>query len=135
RSHVQARRPSLAMRIDSSCRRAGSATALSREASSPASALLNGASASGAQQAVADATGSIKGKGLGTHPVCVRDRRSSIIDIHQYLAESGPRSMDFDEGAMIMSRVQLALNVDDVDEAVAFYSTLFGAQPAKRRPG
>ena len=34
-----------------------------------------------------------------------------------------------------MSRVQLALNVDDVDEAVAFYSRLFQAQPAKRRPG
>jgi catechol 2,3-dioxygenase-like lactoylglutathione lyase family enzyme len=34
-----------------------------------------------------------------------------------------------------MSRVQLALNVDDVDEAVAFYSALFNAQPAKRRPG
>ena len=34
-----------------------------------------------------------------------------------------------------MSRVQLALNVDDVDEAVAFYSHLFGAEPAKRRPG
>jgi catechol 2,3-dioxygenase-like lactoylglutathione lyase family enzyme len=34
-----------------------------------------------------------------------------------------------------MSRVQLALNVDDMDAAVAFYSTLFGAEPAKRRPG
>ena len=34
-----------------------------------------------------------------------------------------------------MSRVQLALNVDDVDEAVAFYSRLFDAEPAKRRPG
>ena len=34
-----------------------------------------------------------------------------------------------------MSRVQLALNVDDIDTAVAFYSTLFQAQPAKRRPG
>jgi catechol 2,3-dioxygenase-like lactoylglutathione lyase family enzyme len=34
-----------------------------------------------------------------------------------------------------MSRVQLALNVDDVDAAVAFYSTLFGTAPAKRRPG
>ena len=34
-----------------------------------------------------------------------------------------------------MSRVQLALNVDDVDDAVAFYSRLFGAEPAKRRPG
>lgn len=34
-----------------------------------------------------------------------------------------------------MSRIQLALNVDDVDEAVTFYSKLFGAQPAKRRDG
>ena len=34
-----------------------------------------------------------------------------------------------------MSRVQLALNVDDIDAAVAFYSRLFGAEPAKRRPG
>ena len=34
-----------------------------------------------------------------------------------------------------MSRVQLALNVDDVDRAVKFYSTLFGIEPAKRRPG
>jgi len=34
-----------------------------------------------------------------------------------------------------MSRVQLALNVGDVDEAVAFYSKLFGAGPAKLRPG
>jgi catechol 2,3-dioxygenase-like lactoylglutathione lyase family enzyme len=34
-----------------------------------------------------------------------------------------------------MSRVQLALNVDDLDAAVAFYSTLFRAEPAKRRPG
>jgi catechol 2,3-dioxygenase-like lactoylglutathione lyase family enzyme len=34
-----------------------------------------------------------------------------------------------------MSRVQLALNVDDINEAVAFYSKLFDAQPAKRRPG
>ncbi len=34
-----------------------------------------------------------------------------------------------------MSRVQLALNVDDVDEAVGFYSKLFGVGPAKRRPG
>jgi catechol 2,3-dioxygenase-like lactoylglutathione lyase family enzyme len=34
-----------------------------------------------------------------------------------------------------MSRVQLALNVSDVDAAVAFYTTLFGTEPAKRRPG
>src|SRR4051794_16752528 len=34
-----------------------------------------------------------------------------------------------------MSRVQLALNVDDLDSAVGFYSRLFGAEPAKVRPG
>jgi catechol 2,3-dioxygenase-like lactoylglutathione lyase family enzyme len=34
-----------------------------------------------------------------------------------------------------MSRVQLALNVSDIDEAVAFYSKLFATEPAKRRPG
>ncbi len=32
-------------------------------------------------------------------------------------------------------RVQLALNVSDVNEAVAFYRKLFGAEPAKIRPG
>jgi catechol 2,3-dioxygenase-like lactoylglutathione lyase family enzyme len=31
--------------------------------------------------------------------------------------------------------VQLALNVSDVDAAVAFYSKLFDTPPAKRRPG
>ncbi len=34
-----------------------------------------------------------------------------------------------------MSRVQLALNVHDIDEAVTFYSTMFDTPPAKRRPG
>jgi len=35
----------------------------------------------------------------------------------------------------LVSRVQLALNVNDLDEAVSFYAKLFGAEPAKRRPG
>jgi catechol 2,3-dioxygenase-like lactoylglutathione lyase family enzyme len=34
-----------------------------------------------------------------------------------------------------MGRIQLALNVDDIDQAVAFYRTLFDTEPAKRRPG
>jgi catechol 2,3-dioxygenase-like lactoylglutathione lyase family enzyme len=33
------------------------------------------------------------------------------------------------------SRVQLALNVSDVDAAVDFYRRLLGVEPAKRRPG
>ncbi len=32
-------------------------------------------------------------------------------------------------------RLQLALNVDDIDEAVDFYSRMFGTEPAKRRDG
>ncbi|GAC1612000.1 MAG: ArsI/CadI family heavy metal resistance metalloenzyme [Mycobacteriales bacterium] len=32
-------------------------------------------------------------------------------------------------------RVQLALNVDNLDRAVAFYTALFGTPPAKVRPG
>jgi catechol 2,3-dioxygenase-like lactoylglutathione lyase family enzyme len=35
----------------------------------------------------------------------------------------------------VSSRVQLALNVNDIDQAVAFYAKLFGAEPAKRRAG
>jgi catechol 2,3-dioxygenase-like lactoylglutathione lyase family enzyme len=34
-----------------------------------------------------------------------------------------------------MSRVQLALNVSNIDAAVAFYSKLFGTEPAKVRSG
>ena len=34
-----------------------------------------------------------------------------------------------------MSRIQLALNVNDLDRAVEFYTTLFDTPPAKRRPG
>ncbi|CPR09151.1 cadmium inducible protein cadi [Mycobacterium bohemicum DSM 44277] len=34
-----------------------------------------------------------------------------------------------------MSRAQLALNVDDLDEAITFYSKLFNTAPAKVKPG
>jgi catechol 2,3-dioxygenase-like lactoylglutathione lyase family enzyme len=34
-----------------------------------------------------------------------------------------------------MSRIQLALNVDDLDTSIAFYRALFGTEPAKVRPG
>jgi catechol 2,3-dioxygenase-like lactoylglutathione lyase family enzyme len=34
-----------------------------------------------------------------------------------------------------MSRLQLALNVSDLDEAITFYTKLFGTAPAKVRPG
>jgi catechol 2,3-dioxygenase-like lactoylglutathione lyase family enzyme len=34
-----------------------------------------------------------------------------------------------------MFRVQLALNVDDLESSIAFYSRLFGTEPAKLKPG
>jgi hypothetical protein len=34
-----------------------------------------------------------------------------------------------------MSRLQLALNVPNIDEAVLFYSKLFATEPSKRKPG
>ena len=33
------------------------------------------------------------------------------------------------------SRVQLALNVTDLEASITFYSAMFGVEPAKRRPG
>jgi predicted enzyme related to lactoylglutathione lyase len=35
----------------------------------------------------------------------------------------------------LVSRIQLALNVGDLDAAIDFYAKLFGTQPAKVRPG
>src|SRR5579871_1334938 len=34
-----------------------------------------------------------------------------------------------------MARVQLALNVADLEAAVGFYTKLFGVEPRKRKPG
>jgi|SRR6266571_6246469 len=46
------------------------------------------------------------------------------IDSYQYLG-----------GPVMSRRLQLALNVNDIGEAVTFYSRLFGTEPAKVRPG
>jgi catechol 2,3-dioxygenase-like lactoylglutathione lyase family enzyme len=54
----------------------------------------------------------------------IRIDNRQCTDVHPDAQEATP-----------MSRVQLALDVDDIDAAVAFYSRLFGAEPAKRRPG
>src|SRR6516225_10244951 len=50
---------------------------------------------------------------------------SPDIDNHRSLVPEVPN----------MSRLQLALNVTDIDQAIAFYAKLFGTEPAKRRPG
>jgi catechol 2,3-dioxygenase-like lactoylglutathione lyase family enzyme len=36
---------------------------------------------------------------------------------------------------LVMSRVQLALRVSDLEGSIDFYRSLFGVEPAKRRPG
>jgi catechol 2,3-dioxygenase-like lactoylglutathione lyase family enzyme len=55
--------------------------------------------------------------------------KSRCIDQDHHIDESECYS------EVAVSRVQLALNVADIDAAVEFYSKLFGAEPAKRRPG
>jgi catechol 2,3-dioxygenase-like lactoylglutathione lyase family enzyme len=45
------------------------------------------------------------------------------IDDYQYLEDP------------MTGRIQLAINVDDLDESIGFYSKLFGTEPAKVRPG
>src|SRR6476619_4460002 len=51
-----------------------------------------------------------------------------------YLRESMYRQRSMYLRSSPMSRLQLALNVPDIDEAVAFYTKLFGTQPNKRKP-
>jgi catechol 2,3-dioxygenase-like lactoylglutathione lyase family enzyme len=48
-------------------------------------------------------------------------------------ATSKQASEEFEEDTM--SRVQLALRVSDLEGSIRFYSSLFGVEPAKRRPG
>src|SRR6476646_9488666 len=52
-----------------------------------------------------------------------------------YLQQSMYRPTSIYRRSSPMSRVQLALNVPDIDEAVAFYSKLFAIEPNKRKPG
>src|SRR6059036_2981975 len=48
---------------------------------------------------------------------------------------NGSTSVNLSRGGPVMARVQLALNVADLDAAIGFYSKLFATEPAKVRPG
>jgi predicted enzyme related to lactoylglutathione lyase len=61
---------------------------------------------------------------------CVRFGRSSSSGVSP--ASGGS---DTEESAVSTSRLQLALNVTDIDEATRFYTNLFGVGPAKQRSG
>ena len=80
--------------------------------------MLRGAVSSGAQQASSVAI-------FFTATSCIFDS-CRYIDGCPY---------DTNPEADPVSRVQLALNVPDIDDAVAFYSKLFATKPAKRKPG
>jgi hypothetical protein len=61
-----------------------------------------------------------------------RRKALTVVDMKRKISYR-QLSMHYSGGAM--SRIQLALNVDNLDESVAFYSTLFGVEPAKTKPG
>src|SRR5260370_10388976 len=48
---------------------------------------------------------------------------------------SGHRQPSISVEVPMTGRIQLAINVDDLDESISFYTKLFGAEPAKIRPG
>ena len=69
--------------------------------------------------------------GPGTIPSF--NRHSSIGGTHDDLRL--PLSLRGRFDGLAVSRVQLAINVTDMEAAVTFYTKLFQAEPAKRRPG
>src|SRR5438067_7649096 len=52
-----------------------------------------------------------------------------------YLRKSIHRRMSMYLRSRPVSRVQLALNVSNLDQAIDFYSKLFATEPAKVKPG
>ena len=75
---------------------------------------------------------SITGNVLGMEPI--------LRTVLTYVEEVGTlgnvdSSMYVSQVEVVMSRMQLALNVEDLDQAVEFYSKLFNVAPAKRKPG
>src|SRR4030088_1979830 len=52
-----------------------------------------------------------------------------------YLRKSIHRQTSMYLRSRPVSRVQLALNVSNLDQAISFYSKLFATEPAKVRPG
>jgi protein-tyrosine-phosphatase/catechol 2,3-dioxygenase-like lactoylglutathione lyase family enzyme len=55
--------------------------------------------------------------------------------IEHLLGTTTPIEMPAAERKVAISRVQLALNVNDLEKAIGFYTRLFGVEPAKIKPG
>ena len=73
----------------------------------------------------AEAFGDVRAQDGGGGLGVVR-RAQHVADVVSIVIEARER---------VMSRVQLALRVSDLEESVKFYTSLFGVEPAKRRPG
>src|SRR3974390_1526902 len=110
--------------MESSRNRMGSASAASTGAACSASRCVSDASVNGAQHIVSFFTFPLTAVLGDTGPPI--DRR--LYDEHTI------QSTTVNLSGGTMSRVQLALNVSDLDAAVEFYSKLFGIAPAKRHP-
>jgi hypothetical protein len=133
RSQTHASPPALAAIRLTSRRRTGSASAFSSGATCSACAVDIGVPVSGVQQASRVAHRRLLGLDIAVH-----HNDSHRIDKHRCLVltwDQTSTSVDALPRGGTMSRVQLALRVADLEAAVAFYSRLFDAVPAKRRPG
>src|SRR5688572_11561884 len=131
RSHEQ-HSPAEAMRL-SRRSRTGSASAAKALASSAASASARGAANTTPQQPTVAPAGTAVGVSVGIAASIVTT--GAHIDNGRYIRECQSIDSPQSNRRPGMSRVQLALNVSDIDSAVDFYSRLFGTEPAKRRPG
>lgn len=130
RSQVQTSPASSVSKIDISLIRTGSASALSRSATCRAASSSIGEADTGAQQmgAVISITGNVLGMTWILPTVLTYVEEVGTLG-------DGSSSMYVSQVEVVMSRMQLALNVDDLDQAIEFYSKLFNVAPAKRKPG
>ena len=113
--------------MESSRRRTGSPSAANTGASSAASSSLSSAVVRAGQHHEAASAEDSERFGDCAH----RHLLLTAIDLLSTLNVS----MSINVLESLMARVQLALNVSDLDEAISFYSSLFGTSPAKVQPG
>src|SRR3984957_6997424 len=104
-------------------RRAGSLSAAKSTASSDASASLSSPAVIGGQHVSALA---LAVRGMDPHPVVL-----TFVNLSDTLDVS--TTMNVLEEPV--ARVQLALNVSNLSEAIIFYMKLFGSAPAKVQTG
>ena len=121
RSQVHAVPSGAAAMSDSNRRRTGSARALNARASSSAVVVVERR-----RPAAARSTLSSSWRLSSSNPLHPSTNVDTLTNVDSYSSNLRRYTV---------SRVQLALNVPDIDEAVDFYSKLFATEPNKRKPG